>query len=617
VTSSAQVQTETTTTKGEVSKTVQVERGEVVLVQGNDLVVKMEDGSIRHFPNVPDSARVTVDGKSLGIHDLKPGMKLQRTITTTTTPQRVKTVKTVTGRVWYVQPPRSVTLTLEDGTNQTFRIPSGQRFNINGQMVDAFGLRKGMIITATKIVESPEVVVSEQRHTTGTMPPPPPPPPADVPILVATSKPAPAASAAEAAPAAAAPAKLPKTDVEEPPERPTKITLARFPNIVSPEEVVAEMEFALEVSLTQRSLSPNTKIEKGVVTPKGGLGLSLPSKATWIIQVVLSAPAFQLTRETNFSDIELPQGGDSTRALFHMKAKATQIGKTSRVMADFFYNGSYLATAAKDISITGAKSAFETNELAPLAPTNKLAPLAPNDVLPKSTRSETKERKANLSLSGNLPADLTVTVRAKSSVSIMSPHLQPYSCDPKDPTPWLNTQYAKIDGLSTKQRAVLAGIQSGPGSDNQSDFMRGFGRDLYLQFAPPCFKDAFWQLVHILGPQFRTIEVHTEDPSFPWELMRPISADNSVERDFLGLEFAVSRWHINESGPMLDRAAQKERMTRLSVIAPHYSGPQTLDNQQREVSALSKVGGYSQVRGNIAASKVSVRRTHLFFQRQA
>src|SRR5689334_22268428 len=76
----AQVQTEQSTTVGQASKEVQVERGEVVLVNGNDLMIKMEDGSLRHFPNVPESARVTVDGKQLGIHDLKPGMKLQRTI---------------------------------------------------------------------------------------------------------------------------------------------------------------------------------------------------------------------------------------------------------------------------------------------------------------------------------------------------------------------------------------------------------------------------------------------------------------------------------------------------------------------------------------------------------
>ena len=208
---SAQVQTETSTTSGKATKEVQVERGEVVTVAGNDLVVKMEDGTIRHFPNVPESARVTVDGRQLGIHDLKPGMKLQRTITTTTTPQMVTTVQTVTGKVWYVNPPNSVILTLENGQNQKFKIPKGQKFDVDGQMVDAFGLKKGMNVKATKIVEVPETLVASQKSVTGTMPPPPQPPPADVAILIVEETPAAAPPAAAAAPATSAPAKLPKT----------------------------------------------------------------------------------------------------------------------------------------------------------------------------------------------------------------------------------------------------------------------------------------------------------------------------------------------------------------------------------------------------------------------
>jgi hypothetical protein len=206
---SAQVQTQKSTITGQASKEVQVERGEVVLVEGNDLLVKMEDGSIRHFPNVPESARVTVDGKQLGIHDLKPGMKLQRTITTTSTPQTIKTVQTVTGKVWQVTPPVSVILTLENGKNQAFKIPKGQKFTIDGKEVDAFGLKKGMVVTATKIVEVPEVVVAHQKQVSGTMPTPPPAPPADVPILIAKEEASPAPAAPETA--AAPPKKLPKT----------------------------------------------------------------------------------------------------------------------------------------------------------------------------------------------------------------------------------------------------------------------------------------------------------------------------------------------------------------------------------------------------------------------
>src|SRR5262245_57382301 len=97
----AQVKTETSTTKEQSTVETTVERGEVVAVSGNDLVVKMEDGQIRNFPNIPESARVSVGGKELSVHELQPGMKLERTITTTATPQVVTTVKSVTGRVWH------------------------------------------------------------------------------------------------------------------------------------------------------------------------------------------------------------------------------------------------------------------------------------------------------------------------------------------------------------------------------------------------------------------------------------------------------------------------------------------------------------------------------------
>jgi LPXTG-motif cell wall-anchored protein len=203
---SAQVKTTTSTTSGTASvHEVNVERGEVVYVSGDDLVVKMEDGTIRNFPNMSENARATVDGRPMGIHDLKPGMKLERTITVTKTPKVVTTVKEVTGKVWHVTPPNTVILTLEDGTNQQFTIPKDQKFNIDGQMTDAWGLKKGMKITATKVVEEPVDVYEHQHQITGSMPPPPLPPPVSEPILLAEATPPPTLAAP------AAPAELPKT----------------------------------------------------------------------------------------------------------------------------------------------------------------------------------------------------------------------------------------------------------------------------------------------------------------------------------------------------------------------------------------------------------------------
>lgn len=204
----AQVQTTSTTSQGTSTQTTTVEKGQVVYVSGNSLVVKMADGTLRHFNNVPDSVTATVDGQQLNIHQLKPGMTLQRTLTTTTTPETIKTVQTVTGTVWYINPPNTVILTLANGKNQEFKIPNGQKFNVDGQLTDAWGLKKGMKISASKVVQAPSDVVTQQAKLTGKMPPAPPPPPADAPILVVEEE---APAPVETAQAAPAPAALPKT----------------------------------------------------------------------------------------------------------------------------------------------------------------------------------------------------------------------------------------------------------------------------------------------------------------------------------------------------------------------------------------------------------------------
>jgi hypothetical protein len=219
LTASGQVQTTTKTTpEGPPTKSIKVERGTVVYVSGNSCVIKAEDGTLRHFDNVPDSVTVTVDGKQLNIHQIQPGMTIERQTIVTTTPKVITTVKTVTGTVWQVSPPNSVILTMENGKNQQFKIPKGQKFTVDGQVTDAFGLKKGMKVDAQQVIEQPATVVAQEVKRTGIMPPPPPAPKPDVAILVLMVAPAPAAAPVETAAAAPepAPTKLPKTASELP-----------------------------------------------------------------------------------------------------------------------------------------------------------------------------------------------------------------------------------------------------------------------------------------------------------------------------------------------------------------------------------------------------------------
>jgi hypothetical protein len=202
----AQVQTETKTSGHQATIQTTVERAKVIMLWDNNMIVEMEDGSIRHIANVPDSARATVDGKEIGIHDVKAGMTLERTTTTINREKTITTVQSVTGTVWKVMPPTSVILTLENGKNQQFKIPKNQKFNVQGQMVDAWGLKKGMKVSATKIVEVPFTEVTQRRTVAGEMPTQPSPPPPDVPILIVEE-----AGPAPEEVAQAALAELPKT----------------------------------------------------------------------------------------------------------------------------------------------------------------------------------------------------------------------------------------------------------------------------------------------------------------------------------------------------------------------------------------------------------------------
>jgi hypothetical protein len=182
----------TSSQAGQATVTTEVRSAVVVYVSGNDLVVKADDGTVKHFV-VPDDRKINVDGNDLTVHDLKPGMRLTRTITTTTTPQTVQTIRTIKGKVWYVNPPHGLVLTLPTG-NKQYKVPDGAMFDIDGKQQSIFHVKKGMVISATIIKDSGETLVSSSRSVTGEAPQPAPKPPTPpvVGVLLIEQPPAPA-----------------------------------------------------------------------------------------------------------------------------------------------------------------------------------------------------------------------------------------------------------------------------------------------------------------------------------------------------------------------------------------------------------------------------------------
>ena len=120
-----------TSPSGQATVKTETKSGEVVYVSGNELLVKTDDGQLKRFV-VPDDAKATVDGKEITVRDLKPGMRLTRTITTTTTPTVVRTVRTIQGRVFHVNPPSSVILTYPWSRRRCFSPEKRNECNCNG-----------------------------------------------------------------------------------------------------------------------------------------------------------------------------------------------------------------------------------------------------------------------------------------------------------------------------------------------------------------------------------------------------------------------------------------------------------------------------------------------------
>jgi hypothetical protein len=170
---------------------------------------------------------------------------------------------------------------------------------------------------------------------------------------------------------------------------------------------------------------------------------------------------------------------------------------------------------------------------------------------------------------------------------------------------WLAGYIQKISAAG--RGVIVPGGPTGPAEspvlqkEKNVALLQGLGLELYQKFAPAAFKQAFWTLKDKYGAGFNTIQIFTDDPTLPWELMRPIRPDGSDPQDFLGIGLQVARWHVIQDPLPVEKPPRQIRLETLSVIAPEYQGPQSLPGVAAEVSALKKVAGFQAVAGRFAA----------------
>jgi hypothetical protein len=164
------VDAQTTTTQKtpgakQVSEATSV-TGTVVAVEGNWLLARMEPKGYYQFFNVPPGRQFFIDGQPKLLSDLKPGVVLTATVITTTQPVTERTTTVTNGTVWYVSGDY-VVLTLENGETRDYTVPPSVQFVVEGKPATVKDLKKGMRVSATKIVEQPKAEFSTTVVVTG------------------------------------------------------------------------------------------------------------------------------------------------------------------------------------------------------------------------------------------------------------------------------------------------------------------------------------------------------------------------------------------------------------------------------------------------------------------
>jgi hypothetical protein len=188
----------------------------VVSVDGNNVVAEDAAGHATQY-TIPDGFRFQFEGRDIGVSDLKPGMHVSATITTTTTTTPVWVTEIKTGKVLVVSG-HSIIVRGPQG-NRVFSNKDAEQRNVtvmrNGQVVSLSDLRAGDIFTATIITDEAPRVASEREvqamaHAAPQPAAAPTEAPAAAPTEAAAAAPAPAGAPTEApAVASAAPTEAP------------------------------------------------------------------------------------------------------------------------------------------------------------------------------------------------------------------------------------------------------------------------------------------------------------------------------------------------------------------------------------------------------------------------
>jgi hypothetical protein len=145
----------------------QVKSGEVQTVAGNKVVLKEADGL--HEYNLPDGFKFKLDGRDVGVDEIKPGMRVDAVITDRITTRNVQVTRVASGTVMQVAPGGVVIKNNDTGELKSYNFQDAAGNDVyfarDGKQVSLRDVKKGDRLTGTFVTTLPPQTTTQRTAT--------------------------------------------------------------------------------------------------------------------------------------------------------------------------------------------------------------------------------------------------------------------------------------------------------------------------------------------------------------------------------------------------------------------------------------------------------------------
>lgn len=144
---------------------------------------------------------------------------------------------------------------------------------------------------------------------------------------------------------------------------------------------------------------------------------------------------------------------------------------------------------------------------------------------------------------------------------------------------WRDEVDLKGDPLEFARRLLRECPKLRPGRKPAS-VLQGIGEEIWTA-APSCFKELYAELRDRHGARF-PIQIVTDEPHVPWEMMRPDAKAGIADADHLFMTHPVARWFCVAEGGMRDRLGRG----LIASFVPTYADGDALPDARKEGQSL-------------------------------